>query len=143
MIRSAVAGPTPGKPESVFGVLLFDGRGHFAHRADHGPQRLLHAHAVDRAEQLEELALDLGQKADQPRRQPALHRVAFQIFDRVQADSPRRSWRLQLPARELGNQDFVFERADAQRQRVFGQREQLPVILVIKQLFPIVACGRD
>ena len=66
--------------------MLFDRRGHFAHRPDHRPQGLLHAHAVDRAEQLEELALDLAQKADQPRRQPALHRVAFEIFDRVQAD---------------------------------------------------------
>ncbi len=31
---------------------------------------------------------------------------------------------LQLPAREVGNQDFVFEGADAQRQLALGQQAQ-------------------
>ena len=52
---------------------------------------------------------------------PALHRVAFEIFDRVQADLFAHA-ALQLPAGELGNAHFVFEGADRQRQFVFGQR---------------------
>ena len=86
IIRSAIAGPMPGRPAERLGVLILDRRGDLAHRANHRPQRLPHADAIDRAEQLEELLLDLAQKADQPRRQPPLHRIAFEIIDRVQAD---------------------------------------------------------
>ena len=89
MIRSAMAGPMPGRVDSPLASCSSIGGGHVLDRPDHGPQRLLHAHAVDRAEQLEELPLDLAQKPDQPRRQPALCWVAFQVVDRVQADRLR------------------------------------------------------
>jgi hypothetical protein len=50
------------------------------------PQGLLHADAVDRADKLEKIALDLAQKTDQPGRQAAVSRIAFQIINCVQAD---------------------------------------------------------
>ena len=112
MIRSDMAGPMPGSDGEQRGVLLLDGRGHFLDRPDHRPQGLLHPHAVDRAEQLEELPLDLAEEADQPRRHAALHRVAFEVLDRVQADLLA-ELALQLAAGELGNEDLVLEGPDA------------------------------
>ena len=97
--------------------MFFDHRGHFLDRPDHRPQRFFHADAVDLAEQIEKLPLDRAQKADQPRDQPALHRVAFEVLDRVQADLAAELV-LQLPSGEFGDQDFVFERADGKRERV-------------------------
>ena len=120
----------PGSDESSPGVLLLDGRGHFPDRPDHRPQGLLHPHAVDRAEQFEEFPLDLAEKADQPRRHAALHRVAFEILDRVQADLLVHL-ALQLAAGELGNQHFVLERPDAQREVFSSMAINWPVILVI------------
>ena len=110
----------PGKRGERFCVLLLDGRGHLFHRPDHGAQGLFHAHAVDGAEQLEKLPFDLAQKADQPGRHPALHRIAFEILDRVQADFLV-DLILQAAAGELGNQYLVLERADAEREHVVVQ----------------------
>jgi hypothetical protein len=117
-------GADAGQAGQRLGVLVLDGPGHLAHRANHGPQRLFHAHAVDRAEQLEELALDFGQKADQPRREPPLHGVAFQVFDRVQANLLAQPG-LQLPSRKLGNQHLVLEGVDAQREHVLVELHKL------------------
>ena len=86
MIRSAVAAADARQRREPLGVLLFDHLGDVLHRADHRPQGLLRPDAIDRAEHLEELALDLREKADQPRRHAAARRIAVVVVDRVQAD---------------------------------------------------------
>jgi hypothetical protein len=116
-------GPDAGQGGERLGVLLLDGHGYLADRADHRPERLLHAHPVHRAEQLEKLPLRLGQKTYKPRCQPALHRIAFEIFNRVQADLLP-DLLLQLPPGELGNQHLVLEGPDLQRGNVVLQGGQ-------------------
>ena len=112
-----------GQAGQRLGVLFLDGHRHFAHRADHGPQRLLDSHAVDRAEQLEEFAFDFAQESDEPRRQAALHGVAFQVLDRVQADVLAHLV-LQAAAVELGDQHFVLKRAHGERNHVVADVQQ-------------------
>ena len=116
-MRSAVAGPTPGSAEERFNILIFDGCGHFAHWADHRAQRFFHADTIDFAHEIKEFALGLGEKADQARRHAPLHGVAFEIFDCVETDIvPQLA--LQSAAGKLGNEHFVLECADLQREGV-------------------------
>ena len=124
MIRSAMAAPMPGSAESDFVSCSSMAVCHFFDRPDHRPQRLFDAHAIDRTKKLEELALDFGQKADDPRRHAALHRVAFEIFDGKQADLGLHL-ALQPPPRELGNQHFVLEGPDFQGRQVVLQSGKL------------------
>ena len=67
-------------------VLILDRPRQFTHRPDHRPQRLAGTHAVNRAEDLEKLAVDRRRKADQPGQQAAHHRPALYIEDGVQRD---------------------------------------------------------
>ena len=53
-----------------------------------------------------------------------MHRIAFKIFDRVQADFLV-DFVLQAAPVELGNQYLVLERADPQRKHVVVQCNQL------------------
>ena len=88
-------------------------------RAHHRAEGLLHADAVDLAEQLEELALDGIEEPDQPRGHAAGHLVAFEILDGVQA-SLAADLGLQLAPGELGDEHFVLEGADGEREHVAG-----------------------
>ena len=114
----------PGNAERHVGVLLLDRRGHFLDRTDHRPEGLFDPHPIDRAEQVEEFPLDLAAEADQPRRHAPLHGVAFEVVDRVQADFLA-DLALQLAAAELGDENLVLERADAERDDVLFQGDQL------------------
>ena len=73
--------------------------------------------------ELEELALDLADEADQPRRHATMRGVAFEVLDRVQTDLLA-DLLLQVPPGEFGNEDFVLERVYAERERVFLQGDQ-------------------
>ena len=75
------------------------------------------------------------EKADQAGRHAALHGIAFEVFDRVQADLLTQA-ALQLPAGELGNQHFIFERPGLERERLSPNGTTRPVILVINCLAP-------
>ena len=57
--------------------------------------------------------------------EPEEERSRWNLFRRSSDERPEPTKpRLQLPAAELGDQDFVLERADGQRQRVVGHGEQ-------------------
>ncbi len=107
-----------------FVILILDRGGHFAHWPHHCAQGLLHADAVDLAEQVEKFPFDGGQKADQPRSEPAVHRIALEIVDRVQTDFAAHLV-LQLPPGELGNEHFVFERAHFEDYFILANVQQL------------------
>ena len=127
MIRSAVAGPTPGSADRPLASWSAISGGHVAHRSHHGPQGLADADAIDRAEHLEELAFHLRQEPDQARRQFALGRVPFQVMHGVQADV-RAQPVLQLAAHEVGDQHLVVEGAGGQAwRRRLGRLQQLSV----------------
>ena len=97
--------------------MFFDHRGDFLDGADHCAQRFFHADAVDFAKQVEKLAFDRAQEADEARDEPALHRVAFEVLDRVQADFAAELV-LQIAAGKFGDQDFVLKRADGERESI-------------------------
>lgn len=110
-------GADAGEGGEALGVLFFDHRGHFLDGADHGAQSFFDANAVDFAEHVEEFAFDRAQKPDEARDEAAPHRVAFEVFDGVEADLAAELV-LQVAAREFRNEDFVLERADGECERI-------------------------
>ena len=107
----------PGRLEGLR-VLLFDGDGHLFDRPDHCPQGFANPDAVDRAEQLEEFPLHLAEESDQAGRHAALHGIAFEILDGVQADLLVQQ-ALELPAGIFGDQHLVLERARGKGEKRF------------------------
>jgi hypothetical protein len=103
--------------------LFFDHGGDFLDGADHGAERFLDADAVDFTEHVEEFAFNRVEEADESWNQPALHRVAFEVLDGMQRDLAVETV-LQVAPGELGNEDFVLERADGKRKGIGGDRDR-------------------
>ena len=103
-----------GKSRELFDVLLFNGAGDLADRPDHGPQRLPHADAVDRAKDIEELAVDCREEADCAGSEPAHHRPTFDIEHGVERDDLAQL-RLNCSARVLADQELDLEGLDQKR----------------------------
>ena len=61
------------------------------------------------------------EEADQPRDQPAHHRAAFDVEDRVERDRLA-ELRLELPPCVLGDQDLDLEGIDQEGHRLVGDR---------------------
>ena len=124
MIRSAVAGPTPGSPANDFrscssiDVATSRTGRTMARRAFFTPTP---STEQNRSKNSRSISL---RKPIQPRRHPPLHGVAFEILDRVQADLLPEPM-LQLAAGELGDQHLVFEGADSERELIVLDLENL------------------
>src|SRR5437588_518802 len=65
-------------------VLVLARPGKLTGRPHHRPERLAHAHAIVRAEDLEKLAVDRRQEPDQPGPHPAAHLVPLDVEHRMQ-----------------------------------------------------------
>ncbi len=73
-------------------VLILDHPGELADGTDHRPKRLANAHAVDRAEDVEELAVDRREETDHPGHQSSRPWSLPRYRRRCAARSARRAW---------------------------------------------------
>ena len=95
------------------GILLVDRSGNLAHRADDGAEGLPHPDAVDLANEIEKLPLDLRQKAHDPGHEVAAAGRALQKLHRVERDGLA-EFRLQAAADQFGDEHLVHHRAHGQ-----------------------------